>query len=233
MTPEILAGFVVGILGSVHCVGMCGPIVVGLPVGFSSRTKLFISRLLYSSGRVITYMLMGAAVGLIGKSIVLAGFQRWLSIAAGVGIILAVLLPADITQKIFPAKFNYLIVDRIRKAWGTLFQKRTMPSMVAIGLLNGLLPCGFLYAGLAAAATTGSALTAAGYMFWFGLGTVPALLATSLFGSMLNLRVRQFFLRLLPVGAVVLGLLLVLRGMNLGIPYISPKLDTETHSCCH
>lgn len=233
MTPEILAGFVVGILGSVHCVGMCGPIVVGLPVGFSSRTKLFISRLLYSGGRVITYMLMGAAVGLIGKSIVLAGFQRWLSIAAGVGIILAVVLPSDITQKIFPAKFNYLIVDRIRKVWGTLFQKRTMPSMVAIGLLNGLLPCGFLYAGLAAAATTGSAISAAGYMFWFGLGTVPALLATSLFGSMLNLRVRQFFLRLLPVGAVVLGLLLVLRGMNLGIPYISPKLDTETHSCCH
>lgn len=233
MTPELYAGFVVGILGSVHCIGMCGPIVVGLPAGFSNRSRLLISRLLYSGGRVMTYILMGAMVGLIGKSIVLAGFQRWLSIAAGVGIILAVILPSDITQKIFPAKFNYLIVDKIRKAWGSLFQKRTMPSMVAIGLLNGLLPCGFLYAGLAAAATTGSALSAAGYMAWFGLGTVPALLATSLFGSLLNVRVRQSMLRLLPVGAVVLGLLLVLRGMNLGIPYISPKLDTETHSCCH
>lgn len=233
MTPEIFAGFVVGILGSVHCVGMCGPIVIGLPVSFSTRTRLFISRLLYSGGRVITYMLMGAAVGLVGKSIAMAGFHRWLSIAAGIGIILAVLLPANITQKIFPAKFNQLIVDRIRRAWGSLFQKRTMGSMVAIGLLNGLLPCGFLYAGLAAAATTGSALSAAGYMFWFGLGTVPALLATSLFGSVLTVRARQFFLRLLPVGAVVLGLLLVLRGMNLGIPYVSPKMESETHSCCH
>jgi sulfite exporter TauE/SafE len=212
---------------------MCGPIVVALPGGFGRGTRLVVSRLLYSSGRVMTYVLMGALVGLIGKSIVLAGFQQWLSIAAGIGIILAVLLPANITQKIFPAKFNYLVVERIKKAWGALLQRRTMTSMFAIGLLNGLLPCGFLYAGLAAAATTGSAIGAAAYMAMFGLGTIPALLATSLFGSLLNLRVRQFFLRLLPVGAVVLGLLLVLRGMNLGIPYISPKLDTETHSICH
>jgi sulfite exporter TauE/SafE len=233
MGPEIWAGFIVGILGSVHCMGMCGPIVVALPGGFGRGTRLVVSRLLYSSGRVVTYILMGTLVGLIGKSIVLAGFQRWLSVAAGIGIILAVLLPANITQKIFPAKFNYLVVERIKKAWGSLFQRRTMTSMFAIGLLNGLLPCGFLYAGLAAAATTGSAAGAGVYMAMFGLGTVPALLATSLFGPLLNLRVRQFFLRLLPVGAVVLGLLLVLRGMNLGIPYISPKLDTETHSCCH
>ena len=233
MGPEIWAGFIVGILGSVHCIGMCGPIVVALPGGFGRGTRLVVSRLLYSGGRVVTYILMGALVGLIGKSIVLAGFQRWLSVAAGIGIILAVLLPANITQKIFPAKFHYLVVERIKKAWGSLFHRRTMTSMFAIGLLNGLLPCGFLYAGLAAAATTGSAVSASAYMAMFGLGTVPALLATSLFGPLLNLRVRQFFLRLLPVGAVVLGLLLVLRGMNLGIPYISPKLDTETHSCCH
>ncbi len=233
MTPEILTGFIVGILGSVHCIGMCGPIVVALPGGFGKTTRLVVSRLLYSSGRVVTYILMGILVGLIGKSIVLAGFQRWLSVAAGIGIILAVLLPANITQRIFPAKFNYLVVERIKTAWGKLLQKRTMTSMFAIGLLNGMLPCGFLYAGLAAAATTGSAISAAGYMAMFGLGTVPALLATSLFGPLLNLRARQYLLRLLPVGAVVLGLLLVLRGMNLGIPYISPKLDTETHSCCH
>lgn len=233
MTPEILTGFIVGILGSVHCIGMCGPIVVALPGGFGKTTRLVVSRLLYSSGRVVTYILMGILVGLIGKSIVLAGFQRWLSVAAGIGIILAVLLPANITQRIFPAKFNYLVVERIKTAWGKLLQKRTMTSMFAIGLLNGMLPCGFLYAGLAAAATTGSAVSAAGYMAMFGLGTVPALLATSLFGPLLNLRARQYLLRLLPVGAVVLGLLLVLRGMNLGIPYISPKLETETHSCCH
>ncbi len=233
MTPEIWTGFIVGILGSVHCIGMCGPIVVALPSGFGKTTRLVVSRLLYSSGRVVTYILMGILVGLIGKSIVLAGFQRWLSVAAGIGIILAVLLPANITQRIFPAKFNYLVVERIKTAWGKLLQKRTMTSMFAIGLLNGMLPCGFLYAGLAAAATTGSAVSAAGYMAMFGLGTVPALLATSLFGPLLNLRARQYLLRLLPVGAVVLGLLLVLRGMNLGIPYISPKLDTETHSSCH
>lgn len=233
MTPEIWTGFFVGILGSVHCIGMCGPIVVALPGGFGKTTRLVVSRLLYSSGRVMTYVLMGILVGLIGQSIVLAGFQRWLSVAAGIGIILAVLLPANITQKIFPAKFNYLVVERIKTAWGKLLQKRTMTSMFAIGLLNGLLPCGFLYAGLAAAATTGSALGAAGYMAMFGLGTVPALLTTSLFGPLLNLRARQYFVRLLPVGAIVLGVLLILRGLNLGIPYVSPKLDTEAHSSCH
>ena len=236
MSPEIWAGFAIGFLGSVHCIGMCGPIALALPTGFPSKSQLILSRALYNSGRVLTYAALGAVTGMLGKTIAMAGFQRSLSIAAGVTILLMVILPSRFTQRLLPARAVGIVTDRVKRAWGRLFQKKALSSLFAIGILNGFLPCGFLYIGLAGAAATGGVLSGSGYMAMFGLGTVPAILATSLFGGLLTTRVRMFFLRLIPVGGVVLALLLILRGMSLGIPYISPVMDQQTsgqHPCCH
>ncbi len=236
MPLEIWTGFVVGILGSIHCIGMCGPIALALPSGFPSRTQLLVSRLLYNAGRVLTYAALGAVSGLLGKTIAMAGFQRSLSIAGGVVIVLMVLLPTKFAHKILPMQSFNRFTDKIRAIWGKLFQKRAMSSLFAIGILNGFLPCGFLYVGLAAAATTGGVMSGSAYMIMFGLGTVPSILATSLFGGFLTMRIRRFFLRLLPVGSLILASLLILRGLSLGIPYVSPNMEKQTttqHPCCH
>ena len=89
---------------------------------------------------------------------------------------------------------------------------------------------------LAGAAATGGVVQGALFMSLFGLGTFPIMLATSLFGPLLGQGIRNALNRLLPVGAVALALLLILRGMSLGIPYISPDLSrqgTAQETSCH
>lgn len=230
------SAFVVGLLGSLHCIGMCGPIALALPAGTQSRARLLSGRLLYNTGRIITYTLMGAVCGLIGKALSLAGWQQGLSIAAGIAILVAVLLPSTVTRHFLPSSVATTFVGRVSNYWKRLFAQGSLPSLLAIGLLNGLLPCGFLYMALGAASVTGSPQGAALYMALFGLGTVPAVLATSLFGPLLGLGLRQRLTRWLPVGAAALGLLLVLRGLSLGIPYVSPQMNhsvVATNPSCH
>jgi sulfite exporter TauE/SafE len=236
MTPEIWAGFAIGFLGSIHCIGMCGPIALALPTGYPSKAKLLFSRILYNGGRVFTYASLGAISGMLGKTVAMAGFQRSLSIAAGVTILLMVIIPSRFTRRYLPAKTVGKATEHLKHLWGRLFRRKGLSSLLVIGILNGFLPCGFLYIGLAGAAATGGILTGSGYMAMFGLGTVPAIFATSMFGGLLTTRVRVFFLRLLPIGGIVLALLLILRGMSLGIPYVSPIMDQQTagqHPCCH
>ncbi|MEW6050398.1 MAG: sulfite exporter TauE/SafE family protein [Candidatus Zixiibacteriota bacterium] len=237
MDTYFWSAIALGFLGSVHCIGMCGPIALALPRSFSSRTGLLVSRVLYNTGRIITYGVLGAIGGLLGKMVALAGFQQSLSIVAGVLILLGVFLPSRFARKLLPMQPVDSAIERIRGFWGRLFGTHTQASLFMIGLLNGLLPCGLVYVALAAAAASGSSAGGALYMLLFGLGTYPAIFATSLFGSVIPTRIRQNLLRLLPVGAVVLALLLILRGSSLGIPYLSPKLHTPTgstaaHDCC-
>ncbi len=237
---ELWTGLVLGLVTSLHCVGMCGPIAVALPAGFPSKSRLIMSRLLYNAGRTVTYTALGIGSGIIGQTIAMAGLQRSLSIATGIIILLAVLLPTRLIHRIIPTQAVAKGTAKIKQVWGTMFRSDSLYALFIIGLLNGLLPCGPLYVALAAAAATGSVFGSAGFMFFFGLGTTPTLLATSLFGPVLGVSIRQRLAKLLPVGAVVLGLLLVLRGMSLGIPYISPNMDRSPtmiqqgqHPCCH
>jgi sulfite exporter TauE/SafE len=237
---ELWTGLILGLVTSLHCVGMCGPIAIALPAGFPSKSRLIASRLLYNAGRTLTYTALGIASGIIGQTIAMAGLQRGLSIATGVIILLAVLLPTRLIHRVMPTQTIAKSTARIKQVWGRMFRSDSLYALFLIGLLNGLLPCGPLYVALAAAAATGSVFGSAGFMFFFGLGTTPSLLATSLFGPVLGVSIRQRLAKLLPVGAVVLGLLLVLRGMSLGIPYISPNMDRTPemiqqgqHPCCH
>ncbi len=220
---DISAAFLLGLLGSAHCVGMCGPIALALPTKFPSRSAILFSRLLYNFGRIITYAILGLIAGLLGDMISLGGYQRILSIVMGVLILLGVLLPASITRKIFPTKLSVKISGFVKKSWGRLFGKSSQSSLFIIGLLNGFLPCGLVYAAMAASATSGGVPEAMMFMAIFGLGTFPLMLLTSLFGQFLPLTLRSKLNRLIPVGAVLLALLLILRGMALGIPYVSPK----------
>ena len=234
---ELLAGLVIGFLGSFHCIGMCGPIALALPIPKSSNLSFITGRILYNVGRALTYSVMGAVFGLLGGRIIFSGLQQALSITLGLIILFTIFLPSKYKQKFISLSFIQKINRPIRREIGILFNQATFSSMFLIGLLNGFLPCGFVYIGLAGATASGDAVSGGAFMFLFGLGTFPAMFAASVFGKFISLNVRQKIRRLTPVFAILLAVIFILRGMNLGIPFVSPKLNSQTESTqnldCH
>lgn len=227
-----------GFLGSLHCIGMCGPIALALPRQFGNKSTLLLSRIFYNAGRILTYSVLGALCGAVGQLISIAGFQRWLSISTGALILIVVLFPKLLPGSVRSNQFVLGVIQRFRRAWTRVFSTSSLAGLLGIGLLNGLLPCGLVYVALAAAIATGTLGQGAGYMALFGVGTFPAMFAVAMFGSVIPARIRQSLVKLMPVGAIVLALLLILRGLSLGIPYVSPNLHSQPistaqkHDCC-
>lgn len=231
---DLWTAFVIGLVGSLHCVGMCGPIALALPKSGPSRMRFLSGRILYNTGRILTYSLMGLVWGLLGQGIRLAGYQQGLSIALGLFLLLALLFSANLESRFIAIPLIDRLMLRLRKALGTLLGQPRQGAMLAIGVLNGFLPCGFVYIGLAGAISTGSAGGGAAYMALFGLGTYPLMLATSLLGGLIGPTFRQRLRPLMMSVALAFALLFILRGLNLGIPYVSPKIattQTETPVC--
>ena len=221
---ELWTAFVIGLLGSFHCIGMCGPIVLALPPGEHGNVAFILGRLLYNAGRVLTYAILGAVFGLLGTGISVAGLQQWASISLGVVILLAVLLPSK-SKQVFIDKLQFsLLTSRLKIYFGKLFKKSSQGSLFLIGIVNGFLPCGFVYIGIAGAIATGSLLNGILYMALFGAGTIPIMFGVSLAGNFISLKLRQNISRFIPVLASILAIIFILRGLNLGIPYLSPKL---------
>lgn len=227
MSPEILAAFFVGLVGSLHCIGMCGPIAIALPVPDSNNLSFFTGRILYNLGRVVTYAFLGAILGLLGGRIALAGAQQVVSVVLGVVIIIAVLLPQYYKNYFAQHPVIQKLATPLKSNIGLLFSKGTFSAMFLIGILNGFLPCGLVYVALVGAIASGDAISGAAVMILFGLGTVPAMFAASVFGKFINLGIRNRIRKAVPVLAIILGVIFILRGMNLGIPYLSPKLSTH------
>ena len=232
----LLAALTLGFLGSFHCVGMCGPIALALPVDHSHPAKRILGTLSYNLGRILTYGAMGALFGLLGKGFVMAGYQQWLSLGLGVAILVDVLWPKSFSTSTPLLQPLYKVVAIIKQTLGGLFIKKSMESLLFIGLLNGLLPCGLVYMGVAGAIATGSPMQGALFMMAFGLGTAPAMLGVTLLSGSITLQWRNNIRKAVPVVVSTMAILLILRGLSLGIPYISPemsKTDCSKHTCCH
>jgi len=223
---QIWTAFILGLIGSVHCAGMCGPLSIALP-GDPRKNRFLFGRVAYNSGRVFTYSLLGVVFGLLGKSLFLAGLQRWFSIILGI-VLLAGLF---IKGRALAVRFISAWVDRIKTSMGSLLRRRSITASFAFGACNGLLPCGLVYVACAASAAVGSVPGGIAYMAAFGLGTFPMMLALSLSGRMFPFKFRLRLQRLIPASVCVIAFLLILRGMALGIPYVSPDLASG-HSCC-
>jgi hypothetical protein len=215
-----------GVLGSLHCAAMCGPLQLALPMPPGGPGRIIAGRVIYQLSRVVTYCLLGVVAGLVGHSFFVAGFQRWLSIGLGLTILLGFLS----SKKLSLSAPVALLVMRLKAAMVAQLQRRSFRALSLLGLLNGLLPCGLVYVALAGAVAQGNILHSIGYMAAFGLGTSPMLLAISLSGKMFPVFVRTQFRRAIPVGVCLLAGLLILRGMSLGIPYLSP--DLAMSGCC-
>lgn len=237
MSPEILSAFAIGLFGSLHCIGMCGPIAIALPVPNTSNASFLAGRLLYNIGRVLTYSFLGAIFGLLGSRFVVAGFQQGISIILGVIILIVVLLPSRYKVKVTQHPIILKISSPLKESIGILFKKGTFSSMFLIGILNGFLPCGLVYVALAGAIASGDAVSGAAVMVLFGLGTIPAMFAATVFGKFINLGLRRKLNKLIPYFAIVLAIIFILRGMALGIPYLSPKISAqvvnESNLDCH
>lgn len=221
--------FLLGFAGSLHCAGMCGPLALALPATGSGTVGYVTGRLAYQAGRIVTYSLLGVVFGLIGKSFAVVGIQRWVSISAGVLILMGLALS---TRPVAGAAM-VRAVGWLKGGFRSILRHRTVGSLGLLGLLNGLLPCGLVYAACAGAAAMGGWLGGIEYMALFGAGTLPVMLGISLSGRAIPPAWRFRMQQLVPASVAVVGVLLVLRGLALGIPYLSPDLAAGTCAHCH
>ncbi len=215
---------------------MCGPIAFALPVDRTNTSKMILQTGLYHLGRLFTYALIGLLFGLLGKGLFLAGFQQRLSILVGVIMIVLVLIPTHILNQYSLSKPFYRLINLVKSKLSRYIRKKNTGAFFTIGFLNGFLPCGLVYMALVGAIATGTAWKGAGYMFIFGIGTIPMMTASVIAGNFLKISIRNKIQKAIPVIVVIIGLLFILRGMGLGIPYLSPpdvklQVTTEAAAC--
>lgn len=218
----LLSALILGLGGSFHCIGMCGPIAFVLPVDRTNKWKATLQSLLYHLGRMITYSFIGALFGLFGKGLSLVGFQQNVSILMGVIMILAVVFPTNYLAKFNFASPLYKLTQKLKKYLGSYLQKKSNSALFVIGILNGFLPCGLVYMALIGSIAMGDPVQGALYMFIFGAGTSPLLTGAILAGNFLSVTARNKINKIIPYLVVLVGALFILRGLALGIPFLSP-----------
>ena len=216
-------GLLFGLAGAFHCVGMCGPIAFVLPINRDSKTSLFFQIFIYHFGRIISYAIIGFFFGLIGKGLYLSGFQQRLSILMGVIMIIIVITPVSLFNKYNFSKPLYKFIGIIKHKLGLYLKIKSNKALFLIGFFNGFLPCGLVYMALIGSISTGSAIQGSLYMLLFGLGTVPLMTSALLFGNFISCNARKTIQKVIPVFIVFIAFLFILRGLGLGIPYISPS----------
>ncbi|MCD2422231.1 sulfite exporter TauE/SafE family protein [Niabella pedocola] len=231
MIEALFAGLGMGVAGSFHCIGMCGPLALSIPLDTTRPFARLLSVGLYNLGRILTYFLMGAMLGWAGYRFAIIGYQQYFSVAMGV-VLLVLLLPARYLPEI---KWFNRLQQGIKRTLGRFLTRRNRPlSFLLIGMLNGLLPCGLVYMAIATALVMGSTFTSGVFMAAFGLGTIPLMAALMLTGHHLSFSFRLRIKKLLPYFVAVVAVLMVLRGLNLGIPYISPAFPAGVEAVdCH
>ena len=223
----LYSAFILGLLGSLHCVGMCGPIAFMLPVDRSNSFKKISQISIYHIGRLISYSLIGLVFGLVGKSLYIFGMQQQLSIAVGILMIILVIIPYKTIGKYNLSKPLNRLISKVKSSLGSALKKKTADTFLTIGFLNGVLPCGLVYMAVFGAIATGSLLEGSIYMILFGLGTIPLMTCAIYLGKFLNQTIKQRIQKAIPVFVVIIGVLFILRGLGLGIPYISPSPVVE------
>ena len=232
----LFTAFIFGLISSFHCIGMCGPIALMLPVDRTNQAKKVTQIISYHLGRLTAYGSIGLIFGILGKGFYLAGVQQNLSLFIGVAMILALLIPEKIVAQYNFSKPVFKLISKVKSALGSQFKKKSYKSLFTIGLLNGFLPCGMVYVALFGAIAMQSATYGIYYMLLFGLGTVPMMSSMVYLNSFLTISFRNRIQKIIPYVAVIIGVLFILRGLGIGIPYISPSnssLFIQNKPNCH
>jgi sulfite exporter TauE/SafE len=218
----LYSAIILGLVSSLHCIGMCGPIAMMLPVDRDNPAKRAIQILLYHTGRITAYGSLGLVFGILGKGFYLAGMQQHLSIIAGVVIITIALVPEKIFARYNFSKPVYKVISNIKTSLGSQFRKRGAKALFITGLLNGYLPCGLVYAALFGAIAMQSETLGTAYMMLYGVGTIPLMSAVVYVSGFLKNSARSTVAKIVPYAAIVIGILFIVRGLGLSISYVSP-----------
>lgn len=221
----IISALGLGFASGFHCIGMCGPIALSLGLTKKQATNYYLQNLTYQFGRIVTYSFLGAVLGIVGKGFQMAGFQQYLTI--GVGMMLIVMAIFSFGGNDFASKIPFLsgFLLKVKMNLSKLLQKADYRSRFATGILNGFLPCGMVYMALTASLATGGIWQSALFMSLFGLGTLPFMFFVVLVGNLMTTALRIKILKFVPLMMIVLGGLFILRGLELGIPYLSPQKE--------
>lgn len=225
-----------GLISSFHCIGMCGAIAMMLPVDRSNPAKKVTQIITYHLGRITAYGTIGFIFGLLGKGFFIAGMQQKLSIIIGVLMIVVIVIPEKTFARYNFSKPIFRLISRMKQVLGSQFKKKSYQSLFTIGLLNGFLPCGMVYVALFGAIAMQSTSLGVLYMVLFGLGTVPLMSTVVYLNSFLKVSVRNKIQKAIPYVVVLIGVLFILRGLGLGIPYVSPStmsLFVQANPNCH
>ena len=212
-----------GLFGSMHCVAMCGPIALALPVHQFNTTKKTAAILLYHLGRISVYVLLGIIFGTLGKGLFIAGLQQNVSIILGVLLIMGILFFNEKRLQNVVLSSNSKWYLKFKNSFSTYIRKKTLASFVVMGMLNGLLPCAMIYMALFGATATQGSLYGGLFMLWYGLGTIPLLTLLVWMGNWVKRNFKNKLQRAVPVFLFFIGCLLIIRGLDLDIPYLSPS----------
>lgn len=232
----LYTAFLFGLVSSLHCIGMCGPIAMMLPVDRNNKAKKAIQIVIYHLGRLTAYGTIGLLFGLVGKGFFMAGLQQKMSVFIGVAMIVLTLVPEKSFAKYNFSKPVFKLIANVKQHLGAQFKNKSYQSLFTIGLLNGFLPCGMVYVALFGAIAMQSPSLGVAYMVLFGLGTVPLMSAVVYVNSFITLPIRNKIQKAIPYVAVFIGLLFILRGLGLGIPFLSPSnmsLFVQASPTCH
>lgn len=223
------SALLMGFLGSLHCAGMCGPIMMILPFRNMHSWKKVLGITLYHFGRISVYAAMGLALHSF-RLLFHPAWQQGISLTLG-ALMLLFGLSTFIANRI---SIQLPWTGFVQKMAPKFMGRTSFPALFTAGILNGLLPCGLVYMALSMATVAPDSTSAAFRMYAFGLGTIPALVTITLLQRRIfagGLSLKKF----VPIGLLVLGSLFLVRGMNLGVPYLSPSVEvkgTEVKSSC-
>lgn len=209
--------FVAGLLGSAHCIGMCGPFALSIGgVAPSWRVNL-LRQLVYTSGRLFTYAVFGAVAGYAGWRLtnslpILRNSAAFLSVAAGLFLIyqgaatVGLFRKKQTTGGAGPCLAGTFL--------GSFLKSPSWTNTFLAGLFTGMLPCGLVYGFVALAAGTGDLAAGILLMIAFGLGTAPVMILTGIGGSMLGMGVRKHLFRIAAWCVIVTGFISIARGVG-------------------
>jgi uncharacterized protein len=230
-TVTLAAMFVVGLTGSLHCAGMCGPIIWIMPFATFDGVRKWFSIILYHFARISVYALFGVVLHSF-SDVFKPEWQQFISMTLG-----GVLLIVGISMYVSAKNVNVPWTGFVKKNLGKFLVNPGLAQLSAAGMLNGLLPCGLVYMALSMAVTAPSALMSGMLMYAFGIGTLPMLIGLTIMRNRTFVHKFMYARKAVPVVIFVFGCLFMLRGLNLGIPYISPKVAIENNevkqNCCH
>ena len=226
--------FMIGLVGSLHCIGMCGPIALAIPYQASTKIKTLVNILLYNSGRIITYGLIGVLPAIFGLALSLAGMQKNMSIVLGAILIIAAVFSIPLDQRTNAIPGINKIYPWAATKMKSFISKKSKSAFFITGLLNGFLPCGMVYMAVMGAITQTSMTNAFFYMLLFGLGTVPLMLIMGVSGQFINLTWRRKLQSVIPVFMIGIGILMIMRGITIDLPpRLEPLIEMGLMPMCH